>query len=247
MQVPNSSHEFAMTQLAAEELAAHADLCPDCPMSRIGVLAALIPPQVGICAFRCLSVRARAPLPMRWFEEFGLGVVRRGIVLRQRIDAHGRATVIDAVGAGGLVPLGMAVGGDEDATMGAYAVNDVLLCAGPADAFRTAMDSNSQTPRDVLQLHAQALHRMERLVHARGRMTVIERVAAMLAALVDCLSPLRKTDVISADVHQADLAALVSARQETVCRALRALEERGLIARNAEGIRIPDRQRLLAV
>ncbi len=234
-------------QLAAEELAAHAELCPDCPMSRVGVLASLIPPQVVTCAFRCLSVRARAPLPMRWFEEFGLGVVRRGIVLRQRIDAHGRATVIDAVGAGGLIPLGMAVNADEDATLGAYAANDVLLCAGPADAFRIEMESNPQTPRDVLRLHEQAMHRMERLVHARGRMTVIERVAAMLAALVDCLSPFRQTDVITADVHQSDLAALVSARQETVCRALRVLEQRGLIARNADGIRIPDRQRLLAV
>ena len=236
-----------MTLLVVEELAAHADLCPDCPMSLTGVLAALIPPQVGICAFRCLSVRARAPLPMAWFEEFGLGVVRRGIVLRQRIDAHGRATVIDAVGAGGLVPLGVAIGDDDDATMGAYAVNDVLLCAGPADALRMAMDGDPQTPRDVLQLHAHALHRMERLVHARARLTVIERVAAMLVALVDCLSPLRQIDVISADLQQVDLAALISARQETVCRTLGSLERRGLIARDSEGIRIPDRQRLLAV
>ncbi len=236
-------------RLASEELASRGEtnVCPDCPMTRVGVLAELLPPQLASCALRCLSVRARAPLPGRWFEEFGFGVVRRGIIFRQRIDVHGRATVIDAVGAGGLIPLGMSTDDDEDASVGAYAVNDVLLCAAPVDSLSAAMDTNPQTPRDVLRLHAQAIHRMERLGHARGRMTVIERIAAMLAALVDCLCPFRKTDVITADVQQSDLAALVSARQETVCRALGALERRGLIARTDEGIRIVDRQGLQAV
>jgi len=76
---------------------------------------------------------------------------------------------------------------------------------------------------------------------------VVERVAATLLALVDSLSPFRRTEVISSDLQQTDLAALVSARQETVCRALRALERRGLIARDGDGIRIADRQRLEAV
>ena len=238
-----------MIQLVSEELAsrAGASLCPDCPMTRVDVLAAIIPPAACSCAFRSLAVRARAPLPPRWFKEFGLGVVRRGIVIRQRLDAHGRAIAVDAVGAGGLVPLAMAIGAGEDANVSGYAVTDVLLCASPTETMRTSMEVDRQTPRDVLRLHSQALDRMERLIDARGRMTVVERVAAMLCALVDNLSPFRKTEVITADLQQADLAALVSARQETVCRALCALERRGLIARDADGIRIADRRRLEAV
>jgi CRP-like cAMP-binding protein len=77
-------------------------------------------------------------------------------------------------------------------------------------------------------------------------MTVVERVAAMLCALVDNLSPFRQTDVIPGELHQVDMAALVSARQETVCRAMCALERRGLISRDGEGIRITDRRRLEA-
>ena len=192
-------------------------------------------------------MRARAPLPPRWFKEFGLGVVRRGIVIRQRLDAHGRAIAVDAVGAGGLVPLSMAIARGDDSNMSGYAVTDVLLCAYPTDSMRVSLEVDRQTPHDVLHLHAQALARMERLIDARGRTTVVERVAAMLCALVDNLSPFRRTDVISADLQQADLAALVSARQETVCRALSALERRGLIARDGDGTRISDRRRLEAV
>ena len=238
-----------MIRLSSEELACRpgTSLCPDCPMTSVDALAHMIPPQANACAFRSLAVRARAPLPSRWFREYGLGIVRRGIVLRQRLDSHGRAIAVDAVGPGGLVSLSMAVGGGEDSSDGGYAVNDVILCACPTEPMQGSMATHPQTPRDVVRLQSQALDRMERLVDARGRMTVVERVAATLLALVDSLSPFRRTEVISSDLQQTDLAALVSARQETVCRALRALERRGLIARDGDGIRIADRQRLEAV
>jgi CRP-like cAMP-binding protein len=238
-----------MIQLVSEELASPSGtpVCPDCPMTRVGVLASMIPPRAGACAFRSLAVRARAPLPQRWFRELGLGVIRRGIVVRQRVDAHGRAIAVDVVGAGGLIPLAMAAGGGDEPSVGGYAVNDVLLCACPLESMRASMGNDRQTPSDVVQLHAQALDRMERLVDARGRMTVTERVAAMLLALIDSLSPFRRADVVPADLQQSDLAALVSARQETVCRALCALERRGLIARDAEGVHVVDRRRLEAV
>jgi CRP-like cAMP-binding protein len=246
---PDSLEETSrMVHLAYEELASRAGttLCPDCPMARVDVLASMIPPRAAVCAFRCLAVRARAPVPPRWFREFGMGIVRRGIIVRQRVDAHGRAIAVDIAGAGGLVPLAMAIGG-EDANASGYAIGDVLLCACTTDVMRASMDAERQTPRDVLHLHAQALDRMERLTDARGRMTVVERVAAMLLVLADHLTPLRPTEVVTADVQQTDLAALVSARQETVCRAMCALERRGLIARNVDGVRIVDRARLEAV
>src|SRR5262245_16121506 len=131
-----------MIQLVSDDLTPQSgtSLCPDCPMARVDVLASMIPPRSSTCAFRCLSVRARAPLPPRWFKELGLGIVRRGIVLRQRLDAHGRAIAVDAVGAGGLVPLAMASGAGEDANIGGYAVNDVLLCACPVGTMRASMD-----------------------------------------------------------------------------------------------------------
>lgn len=239
-----------MIRLLSEELTLRPGtaLCPDCPMPRVDVLASMIPPERGECAFRCLAVRARAPLPTRWFGAFGFGVVRRGIVIRRRLDAHGRAIAVDAIGAGGLIPMRAEEAGIErgDTNVSGYAVTDVLICACSEATLNASMDTDPKTPRDLLRLHSQAIERMERLIDARGRTTVVERVAAMLCALVDSLTPFRQTDAI-ADLQQSDLAALVSARQETVCRALRALERRGLVSRDTDGYRIADRHRLEAV
>ncbi len=221
--------------------------CPDCAMPRLNVLASVLPPRADACAFRCVSVQARAPLPPRWFKEFRFGVVRRGIIIRQRLDRQGRATAVDAVGTGGLVPLATTTGAGAETGATGYAATDVLLCACSGAATDAMMAGDTHATRDLLQLHAQAMDRMERLADARGRTTVIARVAAVFAALSDSLSPLRRTDVLTSAFQQSDLAALVAARQETVCRAVRALERRGVIARDADGTRIVDRDRLDAV
>jgi hypothetical protein len=219
-------------------------VCPDCPMPRAEALESGIPPQVSVCTFRCVTLAARAPIPPEWFKAYGLGVVRRGILIRQRVDAHGHATAVDAVGAAGVIPLSIASHAGEESNMSGFAVSDVLLCAWPSTTMRASMEADADTSRDLLKLQGHALRRMERLVDARGRSTVVERVAALLCALSDTLSPARHTDVIPLELQQIDLAALVSARQETVCRALGTLQKRGLIARTPDGTRIANRRAL---
>ncbi len=216
-------------------------------MPRLDLLATVVVPRPRGCPFRCLDVQARAPLPPRWFKEFRFAVVRRGIVVRQRLDRQGRATAVDAVGTGGLVPLATSMGAGGDTNGTGYAVTDVLLCASSVEATDTMLHADPQATRDILVLHAQAMERMERLADARGRATVLARVAALLAALGDSLSPLRKTDEITSALQHSDLAALVGARHETVCRAVRTLEQRRVIARDGDGTRILDRDRLDAV
>ncbi len=222
-------------------------VCPDCPMPRAEALRSGIPPQVSICTFRCVTLAARKPIPSDWWKSYGLGVVRRGILLRQRVDAHGHATAVDAVGAAGVIPLSIAQHAGEEPNMSGFAVSDVLVCAWPTDTMQTAMSADPETARDLVKLQGHALRRMERLVDARGRGTVMERVAALLCALSDTLSPVRKTDVIPVEIQQVDLAALVSARQETVCRALGTLQRKGLIMRTPDGTRITNRQALESV
>lgn len=152
-------------------------VCPDCPATRNRVLGELVGGGRHRCAFRCRFVAARQPLPPRWFGGYGLALVRRGIVIRQRVDADGAAIAVDAVGPGGATPL--SEGGDTSSA--GYAVDDVLLCLCPRRRLREAVDAGAPTSAQVLSLHTAALDRVERIAQARSRPATIARVAALRA------------------------------------------------------------------
>ena len=217
-------------------------LCPDCPAERNGVLDQLTGRGQSPCAFRCEAIGARQPLPPSWFGAYGLALVRRGIVIRQRIDAQGTATAIDAVGPGGAIPL--MEGGD--ASNSGYAVEDALLCLCPRPTLSAAIDGGAPTSAQIVGLHLAVLDRVERIAGARSSTTAILRVGTLLCALADTLSPPRRLTCIPAGLQQRDLAALLSLRHESVCRALRTLEDRGAIERTNDGIRLANRSGLEA-
>jgi len=186
---------------------------------------------------RCVSLASRQPIPPRWFGTYGLAVVRRGLLVRQRVDACGAATAIDALGPGGAAPL--SEGGEVSG--GGYAADDALICLCPRRALRSAIEEAPPTAADVISLHAAALERIERMAEARGRATALSRVASLVCALADTLSPPRRLDLIPASLQQRDLAALLAMRHESVCRALGTLEGREGLLRGDDGIRILDR------
>jgi len=219
-----------------------ASICPDCPATRNRVLEQLVGTGRERCEFRCLFVGARQPLPPRWFATYGLALVRRGVVVRQRVDADGSATAIDVIGPGGAIPV--SEGGD--ASNSGYAVDDALLCLCPRRPLRAAIDAGAPTSAQVVALHAAALDRVERIAQARSRSTAIARVAVLLCALADTLSPPRRLTCFPAALQQRDLAALLALRHESVCRAMSALARRGALVRTDEGIRLLDRARLQA-
>lgn len=211
--------------------------CPDCPAVLSGILAPLVDRPSG-CAFRCLPVAAREPLPARWRGEYGLALIRRGIVIRQRVDAHGRATAVDIAGAGSAIPFGTA----EDSS--AYAVDDAMLCLCPIRTLESAVDAGRYEARDVVKAQAGIIARVERIAEARGRDSTRSRVASLLLAISDTLSPSRRLDVVPAAIQQRDLAALLAMRHETVCRSVTALVREGALARTPHGLRVVDRNQL---
>ena len=217
-----------------------ASVCPDCPAARSGILGQLVGRGQERCAFRCLFVGARQPLPPRWFGSYGLALVRRGVVIRQRVDSHGSATAIDAVGPGGAIPLSK--GGD--ASSSGYAADDVLLCLCPRRPLRAAIDAGAPSSAEIVELVAASLERVERIAAARCRATAVARVAVLLCALADTLSPPRRLTCIPAALQQRDLAALLSMRHESVCRALSVLARRGAVERSDDGFRLCDRAQL---
>ena len=215
-------------------------VCPDCPAKRAGVLGTLVDAKNGRCALRCVFVPARHPLPPRWFGTYGLALVRRGVVVRQRVDVSGTATAIDALGPGGATPLSEA----SEGSSGGYAADEALVCLVPRPALRQVVDAGAPTAGQVISLHLSALERVERIAEARARPTAAARVAALMCALADHLAPPRRLDLIPSSLQQRDLAALLAMRHESVCRALSVFERKRWLSRGAEGIRLLDRAQL---
>lgn len=217
-------------------------VCPDCPAVRSSVLEGLLHREVG-CGLRCLAVPARQPLPARWRGAYGLALVRRGIVVRQRVDGGGRATSIDIAGPGSSLPIGA----QADDGAGGYAVDDAMLCLCPSESFDEAVAGGSSGAREVVSAQSTILQRVERIAEARSRTSATSRVAALLLAIGDTLSPLRALSVIPSAIQQRDLASLLALRHESVCRSVASLEKRGLVQRSGNGLRLVDRAALEAL
>lgn len=193
------------------------------------------------CAFRCTFIAARDPMPSRWFGTYGAALVRRGILIRQRVDRAGRATAVDVAGPGAMLPLA-----DDDAGATGYAVTDALVCLCPRRDVDGTLAAGT-TALEIVRMQAQVLARVERVAEARARARTTARVAALLVALSETLSPPRRLAVIPRGLQQRDLGALVALRHESVCRALVRLEQQGLVSRSADGVRLRDREALAAL
>jgi CRP-like cAMP-binding protein len=210
------------------------------------MLEVLVDQPAG-CAMRCLSVGARQQLPIRWHHEFSLALVRRGIVVRQRLDRVGRVASIDIAGPSSVIPVAALAEHDTSA----YAVDDVMLCLACEETLALAQEAPA--PRvgagksgihDLVRAQTMMRERVERIAEARARTAAISRVACLLLAIVDTLTPAQPRPTIPLSVQQRDLAALVALRHESVCRSLAELEARGIIARTSTALVIVDRPRL---
>ena len=203
------------------------------------------------CVMRCLPIDARQPLPVRWRGEYSLALVRRGIVIRQRVDPAGRAAAIDIAGPSSALPIAALA---DDGAAG-YAVDDVMLCLASAETLETAIDHDNQRrrangktgrsiTRDLVLAQAAMRERVERIAEARTRTAALSRVACLLLAIADTLTPAIRLSTIPPAIQQRDLAALVALRHESVCRSIATLESRGIIARSPNGIQIVGRAEL---
>jgi CRP-like cAMP-binding protein len=136
-------------------------------------------------------------------------------------------------------------GGDASHT--GYAVDDALLCLCPRRRLEDAIDAGTPTSAQVLGLIGAALDRVERIAQARSRPTATARLASLLCALSETLSPPRQLAFIPAALQQRDMAAVLAMRHESVCRAMSLLERRGALARTGDGVHLLDRERLASM
>jgi CRP-like cAMP-binding protein len=228
--------------------AADRPLAPDCPAVRGVGIADLVRPAGGSCRMSAYSIDARELLPELWTGRYGFALVRRGCLIRTRTDAQGRSTAVDVVGPGGAFRLPSDRDSALEGVSSGYAVSRVLLCVSEESTIRDTLRGGGQSALDLHDCDRHALERMELLADARGRSTALAKVAALLCVLAGGITTLgRERDSIPSGFLQRDLAALVSIRHESVCRALRDLEDRGLIAQTRDDIRLLDRRALMAI
>ncbi len=215
--------------------------CPDCPGARLGVFTELIRGENRACAFETVTLAARAFAPPSWSERHAFGLVRRGVLVRQRAARDGHAVAIDAAGPGCVFPIEPRESRSSESVSSDYAATDVIVCLCP----RAALDETSQSvARDLLAMQQAALSRVERFTQARGAPSVKRAVAGLLCVLSDTLSPPRRRDRLPAGLQQRDLARLIGVRHETFCRVLGDLERQGAVRRDAEGLLLLDRAML---
>lgn len=211
--------------------------CPDCPAVRLGVFEG----AVGQGVLHTLMAHEMAPLS--WEQENQFGLVRRGVLVRERVDSQGHATAIDAAGPACLVSFGLGIHPANTAGSATFfAATDVMIVLFPnaaADAIR-----EGPLAADLLRLLSSSLERVERIAEARGHGGADQKVASLLCALADTLSPPRKRDRMPADLQQRDFARLLGMRPETVSRSLSSLEKKGMIERGPDGLLLRDRARL---
>jgi Crp-like helix-turn-helix domain len=223
--------------------------CLDCPATRNQCFSGLIGESSACCQFESLAIEAREAIPLRWFGRFAFGVVRRGYLIRQRADTHGRVTAVDAVGPGSSFPIEAdTMDVAKASTSGGYAVTRTLVCVAPEVAISTTLLKGGSDAVDLHTAQREALYRMERIADARGRSTVASRVAALTCALADTLVRHAPSHTrVPAGFMLRDFAALTSVRHESVCRVLRDLGQAGLVTQDDDGLHILDRKGLESV
>lgn len=208
--------------------------CLDCPAARVGSFQALVGvPQP--CLFARGTLPARSPIPLAWAERHAFVLVRRGVLVRLRSESGGEPTAIDCAGPGAYVPLPTG----EICELG-YAATDAMVCLCPREVATHFIANDPQHARETVAGMAAAMERVERLAFARGQATAERRVASLLAAIADTLAPPRRRQRLPHGLQQRDLARLAGVRHESFCRALGALERRGLVRRDRDGLEILD-------
>ncbi len=222
--------------------------CVGCPAAARGILEGLLGDSPSTCGFDSLAVEPRAALPPSWLARYSYAMVRRGYLIRQRTDAAGRTTAIDAVGPGCCFPLDRGGDGTPEHTSSGYALTRALVCLSDAETLQRGLAEGGPSAVEVHQLDNEAIGRLERLADARGRPGAASKVAALLCTLADTLRPGGQSEPrVPSEFLQRDLAGLLSIRHESVCRVMRDFVKRGLVVRDQDGILLANREALQAL
>lgn len=221
--------------------------CIDCPAVRGNQLRELIGTCTENCSFESFSVEAREVLPASRLTRGTLVLVRRGVILRQRLDGSGSPVAVDIVGTGGA----FVVSGRNEEDMrrtSAFAVDRSLYCVLEESRLMEQLRNAHDSVADLHRIQCEMTYRLERVSDARGRSNVRSRIAAILCTLADTLTPQSgRRERLPSALLQRDIGTLASTRHESVCRILRDFSAEGLVQHGPDGIHILNHEALAAI
>ena len=221
--------------------------CVECPALRAGCLHGMLGRSSAECRFETVTIEARAPFLLPSDSSFRLGLVRRGVLLRERPGRAERRVGVDVVGTGHAFYLDPSSASEAPVHLG-YAVTRTLLCLCRDAALTDGLGESGRTAVELHELAMQALSRVERLSEARGRSDANARLAALLCVLADTLCTRGGAQTRLPDgLQQRDFARLLSILQESACSTLSLLSVRGLMHHRPTVIELLDRAALEAL
>ncbi len=188
-------------------------------MAARGLFAAWLGDGEGPCALASASLEPRTSLAPSALDRHAFAVVRRGTVLRERVDADGQRSTVDVVGPGGLVPLHASTDRDRASVR---ASSRVVLCLYREPVLDENVDR--VTLSDLLALTQETVDRLESIAAARALSSAAAKVRALLEALARAFPSRVDGRGVALGLAQRDIADLLHLRAETVCRSMRRLE-----------------------
>jgi CRP/FNR family transcriptional regulator len=169
-----------------------------------------------------------------------VGVLRCGLLRRERVLSDGRRTLLGLMLPGDL--LGLIETGPAEASL--EAATDAEICVFDTETVRRLEARDWRFRQHLLSEAAEQQIAALEMVWQRGALTGRERILAFLAWAARAMpsEPAPGGGVlVSILLSRRDWADLASTTPESICRTLRNLAEEGLIERVAPGrVRIPD-------
>jgi CRP-like cAMP-binding protein len=136
------------------------------------------------------------------------------------------------------------LGGGEERSFSAEAINDVILMRFPLRATERLIDETPQLARQLCEMTLRDLAHAQSRMLLLGRMTASERVASFLLEMAERRDAQHTLDL---PMQRTDIADYLGLTIETVCRTLTAFKRAGaIVIPNAHRIEFCDRGALAA-
>ena len=136
------------------------------------------------------------------------------------------------------------LGGGEERSFSAEAINEVILMRFPLRATERLIDETPQLARQLCEMTLRDLAHAQSRMLLLGRMTAPERVASFLLEMAERRDAQHTLDL---PMQRTDIADYLGLTIETVCRTLTAFKRAGaIVIPNAHRIEFCDRGALAA-
>jgi CRP/FNR family transcriptional regulator len=200
--------------------------CRTCTLRGAGLCHAVARQPSGARAIRLRRFDRDATIYSEGENPRFLGVLRRGVLRKDRICRNGDRTLL------ALAFPGDVVGGlpGERASFSLEAATDVEVCVFDIDVVRRQMESDPRFRIQILQEFSRRFERQLEMIWQRGVLTCRERIVGFLLLAATRMPAAPQPDgsvIVEIDISRRDWADLTNTSVESVSRTLNDLYRSG--------------------